>query len=169
MKKLIFLVSISLCIVNCGRKSLPKPPETIAPAAVDLFQIVGKVDGLELHWRAPTKDASGGDLIDLESFVIQRSNYVKGNSADFDDVAIVPADSGTVIVSTDTQEKKKSATEFVYLDKDRLVPGKQYEYVVVGKNTDHVDGVAPYILRATFLGEASVVERVGIKKRNKED
>lgn len=172
-----FLLAVLGFIIHagCGRKSGPRPPEDTAPREVQYFIARGTVSGVSLSWYAPTKDASGDRLIDLEGFIVERSIYHQDESPDFEEIADVPAKSpeeegleeeaaqGDVVL-----EKRQAASQQAkeYTFEDTLVQaGEHYEYVVYPYNEDGVWGRPSVTLRGRFLGESSVFESITPSRR----
>lgn len=150
---LLFFVSLSVLLAACGKKGPPRPPEAIAPDPIEFFEARGTVDGVQLRWQAPQRDASGEPLTDLAGFVVQRNRYSKERSPDFEEIALIevrPEDG-------EEQAPSRKPVSYAYEDSD-VQPGSQYEYMVLPINDDGVEGRPASVLRVTFIGEASVVE-----------
>lgn len=164
--------------LGCGKKSYPKPPEDSAPAAVRFLQISPTVDSIVLKWQAPLEKANGGELKDLAGFIIERSDYQKGEIPDFKQISELRLQTEEELSKTTDKEKKtekdeegsgklfsvkkqapKTVEEYNYIDSNVQI-GKQYEYFVVPFNENGIEGPIASILRVTFTGESSLIENV---------
>ncbi|MCC6932145.1 MAG: hypothetical protein IT292_02675 [Deltaproteobacteria bacterium] len=152
-RKLFDVLAILLTLViilACGKKGSPKAPELFAPDQVKFFAINGQLEGLNLTWQAPEKAANGDDLLNLETFLVNRRAVEGKELGDFEIIAEVPSAETPGVV------KSEKATIYSYLDQS-VVPGKEYDYYVVGVNTDGVKGVFSLVYRVRFVGEASSI------------
>ncbi len=68
-----FLVAGSLTIGGCGYKGPPVPPDTVVPVAVNDLRYSIDESGLTLNWTFPTKNISGDDVTDIQSFELYRA------------------------------------------------------------------------------------------------
>lgn len=153
-RQAVVLLLMFVVVVACGKKGNPKPPEYLAPMPVTNFLANGSVDGINLSWTPPTKNADGDDLRDLERFFVYRSGVVKDESRDYELVQeiVVAAD----IVPAEKKSKTSTPRPYTYLDKD-VKPGKEYDYYVVPVNEGGTKGKESPILRVTFIGQSSAV------------
>lgn len=150
-RKLMFaLVPMLLfvIVVGCGRKGAPKPPEENAPSSVQFLTASGQVNAVVLSWTAPQETASGSELSDVESFVVQRRDVVGDKTGKFEDVGVVKVEPGTMM-------KKK---QFSFSDSS-IQPGHVYDYSVYAVRADGLEGETDKILRITFRGQTSTIEK----------
>lgn len=160
---LLLLLSFALltAIGGCGRKGRPKPPEATAPTPVTNLTAEAGVNAITLTWIAPTTNASGDSLDNLERFIVLRSTVAKGQRPSPEEIGVV------VVNATEDAAAAGGAAKGRYSFKDPAVKvGQRYEYVVVAVNDSGVEGVADRGLRVSFAGESSVVE--GFDPRVKE-
>ena len=129
---------------------------------------------MRVTWLAPTQKANGETLDDLDQFVVERAELVKGESPSFDELAevVIPeADRPQKDAKSATQEKsggafavKKPQTQVEakgYYYRDPTVePGKRYAYRVLPENTRGTKGVSDTVIRITFAGLGSSAEAV---------
>lgn len=162
------LIAVGLGAAGCGRKSAPKPPELFAPAAVEALSAVGEVDAIRLTWIAPSQKANGDALDDLDHFVVERAEIVKGEAPDFDDIGEVtvplsdrPAPeegrSKRGMLGVKKDKPQAPAKGYQFRDTDVKV-GERYAYRVRPENDRGVEGAYDAILRVTFTGLGSSVE-----------
>jgi hypothetical protein len=117
------LLGALLALATCGRKTMPKPPQLVAPKAVQELSLATQSQGILVRWSRPTEYVDGTGMDDLGGFVVERNRY----NSKFEEVARVPV--------TD-QGRFQKAKRFDYLDKE-LLPGAIYHYRVVAFTTDH--------------------------------
>jgi hypothetical protein len=106
----------------CGRKTMPKPPQYVAPKVVEELSLVTQSNGILVRWSRPTEYVDGTTMEDLGGFVVERNRY----NSKFEEVARVPV--------TD-QGRFQKAKRFDYLD-TQLLPGATYHYRIVAFTTD---------------------------------
>lgn len=58
---------------SCGYKTLPVPPETIVPKAIDDLRYSVDEKGVTLTWSYPVETIKGTDLTDISSFELYRA------------------------------------------------------------------------------------------------
>jgi hypothetical protein len=117
------LAGVLLAVATCGRKTMPKPPQLVAPKAVQELSLATQSPGILVRWSRPTEYVDGTEMEDLGGFVVERNRY----NSPFIEIARVPV--------TD-QGRFQKAKRFDYLDKE-LLPGAIYHYRVVAFTTDH--------------------------------
>lgn len=144
-----FLMSAPI-LSGCGRKGAPKPPEENAPLSVQFLSASGQVNAVVLKWTAPKETASGAELKDLANFVIQRRDVVGEKTGSFEDVGVVQVDKTLPLKNR----------QFSFAD-TAVQPGRTYEYLIFGTMDDGLEGESDKILRITFRGQTSTVEREG--------
>ena len=159
----LFLLLLSFAVltaaVGCGRKGRPKPPEATAPTPVTNLTAEASVGSITLNWIAPTTNASGDSLDNLERFIVLRSIVTKGRRPEPEEIGVVVVNAGDAEAAAGSKGR--------YRFKDPAVKvGQRYEYVVLPVNDSGVEGVADRGLRVSFAGESSVVE--GFDPRVKE-
>ena len=106
----------------CGRKTMPKPPQLVAPKPVQELSLATQSTGILVRWSRPTEYVDGTGMEDLGGFVVERNRY----NSPFEEIARVPV--------TDRGRFQK-AKRFDYLD-TRLLPGATYHYRLVAFTTD---------------------------------
>jgi hypothetical protein len=116
------LLGALLALVACGRKTMPKPPQLVAPKAVQELSLATQSTGILVRWSRPTEYVDGTGMDDLGGFVVERNRY----NSKFEEVARVPV--------TD-QGRFQKAKRFDYLD-TQLLPGATYHYRIVAFTTD---------------------------------
>lgn len=116
------LVGALLAAPACGRKTPPKPPQLVAPKAVQELSLSTQRDGILVRWSRPTEYVDGTSMEDLGGFVVERNRY----NSPFMEIARVPV--------TDRGRFQK-AKRFDYLD-TQLLPGAIYHYRIVAFTTD---------------------------------
>jgi len=106
----------------CGRKTMPKPPQLVAPKPVQELSLATQSTGILVRWSRPTEYVDGAEMKDLDGFVVERNRY----NSNFEEIARVPV--------TD-QGRFQRAKRFDYLD-TQLLPGAVYHYRIVAFTTD---------------------------------
>jgi hypothetical protein len=106
----------------CGRKTMPKPPQLVAPKAVQELSLSTQKNGILVRWSRPTEYVDGTGMEDLGGFVVERNRY----NSPFSEIARIPV--------TD-QGRFQKAKRFDHLD-TQLLPGATYHYRVVAFTTD---------------------------------
>jgi len=117
------LVAILLASGACGRKTMPKPPQLVAPKPVQELSLSTQSRGILVRWSRPTEYVDGSGMDDLGGFVVERNRY----NSKFEEIARVPV--------TD-QGRFQKAKRFDYLDTE-LLPGAVYHYRIVAFTADH--------------------------------
>ena len=118
---LIGLAVVTL-VPACGRKTMPKPPQWVAPKAVQELSLTTQSTGILVRWSRPTEYVDDSTMEDLGGFVVERNR----NNSPFIEIARVPV--------TD-QGRFQKAKRFDYLDTE-LLPGSIYHYRIVAFTTD---------------------------------
>lgn len=116
------VLALGLAVPACGRKTMPKPPQLVAPRAVQELSLATQSGGILVRWSRPTEYVDGTDMKDLGGFVVERNRY----NSKFEEIARVPV--------TDRGRFQK-AKRFDYLD-TKLLPGATYHYRIVAYTTD---------------------------------
>ena len=107
---------------GCGRKTMPRPPQMVAPKAIQELSLATQGSGILVRWIRPTEYVDGSTMEDLGGFVVERNRY----NSQFEEVARIPV--------TDRGRFQK-AKRFDYLD-TQLMPGATYHYRIVAFTTD---------------------------------
>jgi hypothetical protein len=102
---------------------MPKPPQLVAPRAVQELSLATQSGGILVRWSRPTEYVDGTSMEDLGGFVVERNRY----NSSFEEIARVPV--------TDRGRFQK-AKRFDYLD-TQLLPGATYHYRIVAYTTDN--------------------------------
>ena len=121
-RAVLTLVALVLLAPACGRKTMPKPPQLIAPKPVQEISLATQKGGILVRWSRPTEYVDGSSMEDLGGFVVERNRY----NSKFEEIARVPV--------TDRGRFQK-AKRFDYLD-TQLLDGATYHYRVVAYTTD---------------------------------
>lgn len=117
------LAGVLIAVGGCGRKTMPKPPQLVAPKAVQELSLATQGTGILVRWSRPTEYVDGTGMDDLGGFVVERNRY----NSKFEEVARVPV--------TD-QGRFQKAKRFDYLD-TQLTAGAIYHYRIVAFTADH--------------------------------
>ena len=121
-RAVLTLVALVLLAPACGRKTMPKPPQLVAPKPVQEISLATQKNGILVRWSRPTEYVDGSSMEDLGGFVVERNRY----NSKFEEIARVPV--------TD-QGRFQKAKRFDYLD-TQLLDGATYHYRVVAYTTD---------------------------------
>jgi hypothetical protein len=116
------LLAAALLTLACGRKTDVRPPEDVAPKAVNRLALNSAADGVVVSWARPTETIDGGALDDLAGFVVSRST---GNDTF--------AEIGRVAVTDRGRFQKVKRFE---LRDGNVAGGGVYHYSVVAFTTD---------------------------------
>lgn len=119
---LLIVVAGIVALPACGRKTEVKPPELVAPAAIDTLVATNAGDGIHLTWRRPRTYVDGARMTDLGSFRVDRLI----GQGPFSTVATIPV--------TD-QERIQQERRFRWIDTNTVV-GESYLYRVYSSTTD---------------------------------
>lgn len=113
----------ALALLACGRKTMPRPPQLVAPRAVQELSLATQSGGILVRWSRPTEYVDGSSMKDLGGFVVERNRY----NSSFEEIARVPV--------TD-RGRFQQAKRFDYLD-TKLLSGATYHYRIVAYTTDN--------------------------------
>lgn len=116
------VLALTLAAPACGRKTIPKPPQLVAPRTVEELSLATQSGGILVRWSRPTEYVDGSDMEDLGGFVVERNRY----NSDFEEIARV---------SVTDRGRFQKAKRFDYLD-TKLLPGATYHYRIVAYTTD---------------------------------
>ncbi len=153
----IIVLLLTLSLFACGRKSQPKPPEERAPAPVREAKIEPRSSSLVLKWKAPIETASGDEILYLDTFDVLRKVNRKNVSPDYREIAVINV-------------KEDEVSDFEYQFEDREVElGTVYEYLIVPRDGEGIEGVPQLSLRVSFLGAGSLVESIPFVVEGEED
>jgi hypothetical protein len=106
----------------CGRKTLVKPPELVAPERIQNLTATNGPDGIRLTWERPTRYADGSRMFDLGAFHVERS--MAG-------IAFAPL----ATVEVTDRDRIQQVRHFRWVDADTSV-GLTYQYRVISLTTD---------------------------------
>ena len=115
-------LALAALVPACGRKTMPKPPQLVAPKAVKELSLATQSTGILVRWSRPSEYVDGTTMEDLGGFVVERNRY----NSPFEEVARIPI--------TD-QGRFQKVKRFDYLD-TQLLPGATYHYRIVAFTTD---------------------------------
>jgi hypothetical protein len=118
------VVVAALGVIACGRRSIPKPPELVAPQAITDLRAENQRDGVMLVWGRPAKHVDGAVLLELGGFIVERA----------------PGDGSVgfqllTTIELNDRERFRQAKSFRYLDSEPQV-GRSYLYRVVAATDD---------------------------------
>jgi hypothetical protein len=117
----VLLVTGSVALA-CGRKTVVKAPELVAPERIQSLSATNAPDGIRLTWARPVKYADGSRMYDLGSFRVERSTA----SGQFLPLATVEV--------TD-RERLRQERHYGWVDADTVL-GQTYQYRVISVTTD---------------------------------
>ena len=108
----ITLLAGSLFFGGCGYKTMPVPPESIVPKAIEDLRYSLDEKGVTLTWSYPFQTIKGTDLTDIASFEVYRAvvsveSYCPTCPIPFGEPVIVPG--GTVGAESRRQGRYESA------------------------------------------------------------
>jgi hypothetical protein len=135
-------------LFSCGRKSNVKPPEESAPGPVIFPRLEARSNSLVLLWLPPKETAGGDEIIGDLRYEILRRSVGREAFQRFEEIAVIVPD-------PDVERAPNQSLEYEDID---IVHGKQYEYLIVPRDSYGYEGIPAVRLRATFIGAASVVE-----------
>lgn len=118
----LILLGLALVAPACGRKTMPRPPQLVAPKPVEEISLATQKGGILVRWSRPTEYVDGSSMEDLGGFIVERNRY----NSKFEEIGRVPV--------TDRGRFQK-AKRFDYLD-SQLLDGATYHYRVVAYTTD---------------------------------
>jgi hypothetical protein len=116
------LLVLALLVPACGRKTMPKPPQLVAPKPVQELSLATQKGGILVRWTRPTEYVDGSGMEDLGGFIVERNRY----NSKFEEIGRVPV--------TD-QGRFQKAKRFDFVD-THLLDGATYHYRVVAFTTD---------------------------------
>ncbi|HMO16686.1 MAG TPA: fibronectin type III domain-containing protein [Oligoflexia bacterium] len=149
---ILFFISVvsllNFSASGCGRKSGLKPPEESAPGPVVFPRMEPHSSSIVLKWSPPGETAGGDEIIGPVSYNILRRLVGKDSYRSFEEVAVI---------EPNPEESKGSGLTLEYEDTE-IVPGGQYEYLIVPRDSYGYEGIPAVRLRVTFIGPASIIE-----------
>ena len=135
-------ISVSL-LPGCGKKTIVRPPELVAPEAINDLALETKGQSIVLQWGRTEETVGGDALNNLGEFVILRAAQdTQGQSGDFTRLASLPV--------TDRERFRKNK-KFSYTD-EQLTVGTLYRYRVVAVTTDGYQGGASNTVELVWKG-----------------
>jgi hypothetical protein len=114
---MFFLVSA------CGRKTVVRPPELVAPKPIEDLKLEAKTTGIELRWSRPRTYVDGSNMDDLGGFLVLRAvqdGSAGGETNEFSELA-------TVVV--EDRDRFRQSKRFHYTD-EQITLGTRYRYQV---------------------------------------
>lgn len=106
----------------CGRKTVVKAPELVAPERIQSLSATNGPDGIRLTWGRPVKYADGSHMYDLGAFRVERG------TAGGEFLALA-----TVAVTD--RERLRQERHYGWVDADTVL-GQTYQYRVISVTTD---------------------------------
>jgi hypothetical protein len=140
-RALLVGLAVAALMPACGRKTMPKPPQLVAPKAVQELSLTTQSTGILVRWSRPTEYVDGSSMEDLGGFVVERNRY----NSKFEEVARIPI--------TD-QGRFQKAKRFDYLD-TQLLEGATYHYRIVAFTTDRYFSSPSDAAEITWNGPAA--------------
>jgi hypothetical protein len=138
--------SVSLFVVflgGCGRKTIVRPPELVAPQPVNDLTLEVKEKGVTLRWGRAQKTVGGEDLEDLGGFVVLRAvQDPQGKENEFSEVATIPVED---------RDRFRKDKKFSYTD-EQLTAGALYRYRVLAFTLDGYYGGASNTVELVWKG-----------------
>jgi hypothetical protein len=125
----LLLLLPALLTAGCGKKSAPRAPEWLLPAAITDLSARADDRGIRLGWSRPETALDGGRLTDLASFVVLR----KGTRADCPECTAAYRERAVVRVEDADRLLKQS--QYGFTDRD-LEAGTVYRYRVLARLSD---------------------------------
>ncbi|HLY38542.1 MAG TPA: hypothetical protein VKU61_10935 [Candidatus Binatia bacterium] len=126
MTRAAIVVVLALLAPACGQKNRVIPPELVRPETPDDLSAVATPEGVRLNWNRPTRYSGGGQMNDLDGFVIQRATGTGAVSAAYAEV-------GKVILNDQNRFRKERRIEWV---DTTATPGNLYFYRVIAVTMD---------------------------------
>lgn len=103
----------------CGRKTAVRPPEFVAPEAIEDLKLTAKDTGIELRWGRPQTYADGSKMDDLGGFVVLRAVQSKdGQFGEF---------SQLTTVRVEDRDRFRQSKRFRFID-EQVSVGTRYRY-----------------------------------------
>lgn len=126
MTRAAVLVVLALIAPACGAKNRVLPPELVRPESPDDLSAIATPEGVRLNWNRPTRYSGGGQMNDLDGFVIQRATGTGAVSAAYAEV-------GKVFLNDRNRFRKERRIEWVDTS---ATPGNLYFYRVIAITMD---------------------------------
>jgi hypothetical protein len=130
MKKIIFLLSLSLLLVGaCGKKGPPMPWELFVPKRIVDLEAIPREGGLFLIWTVPRENTDNTPLTDLTKFQVLRSEgkLVNGECQGCGGKL-------QMVYEMKLERKEEAKGKKINLFFDNLGAGKVYVYQVISIN-----------------------------------
>lgn len=142
----LLFVSISVSFfVGCGQKTTVRPPELVAPAAVNDLTLEMQPKGVLLRWGRMDESVDGEKLDDLVGFVVLRAKQdEQGKTGDFTKIATIPVDD---------RDRFRKNKKFTYTD-EQMTVGSLYRYRVLAFTLDGYYGSASNTVEIVWKGGA---------------
>lgn len=64
---------VCVLLSACGRKTEVKPPQLIAPEAIEKLEVTNEEEGVRISWERPDEYVDGSAMHDLAAFRVERS------------------------------------------------------------------------------------------------
>lgn len=142
----LLCVSISVVFfVGCGRKTTVRPPELVAPKAVNDLTLEMQTKGVVLRWGRTDSSVDGEKLDDLAGFVVLRAKQdEQGKTEEFTQVATIPVED---------RDRFRKNKKFTYTD-EHMTVGSLYRYRVLAFTLDGYYGSASNTVEIVWKGGA---------------
>lgn len=145
---LLALLSVSIAVsffAACGRKTTVRPPELVAPKAVNDLTLEMQTKGVVLRWGRTDSSVDGEKLDDLAGFVVLRAKQdEQGKTGDFTKIATIPVED---------RDRFRKNKKFTYTD-EQMTVGSLYRYRVLAFTLDGYYGSASNTVEIVWKGGA---------------
>lgn len=154
------LLAGSLLLSGCGYKTLPVPPETIVPKAVEDLRYTFNEKGVVLTWTYPSETIKGTDLTDISSFEVYRAvvavdNYCPTCPIPFGEPVVLPG-------SMAGGEQRKASYESALLRS-----GEKYFFKVRSRTSWWAASADSNIVSFVWHMPAKAPEGVGVEAKDR--
>ncbi len=144
MKKHFVLFLCLFLTVACGRKGSLVPPEGLVPARVGDLLVMQRGETMQLSWSLPKMMESGGKLVDLAGFRVNRHDVLpKG-----EECTECP-DAWKLLIALELDYLKGGTRigDRIYLSDSKVIPGSSYIYRVSAVNRNGAEGKPSIAIR----------------------
>jgi len=72
-QRFLILLAVAFLVSGCGKKTLPVPPQTVLPAAIEDLAYLLDEKGVTLTWTVPKNTEAGEKLSGVDEFELVRA------------------------------------------------------------------------------------------------